>query len=71
LHSRTQDVQDLLRYPAAWRPNAQKTRLEEAIKLRRLVNENHLPACMSLISVRTMTSLVQEIAREPATGWAS
>ncbi len=69
LHSRTNEIQELLAYPPAWRPNAQKDHLGEALKLRRLINSNHRSEDMQPLKTRTVSVLIKEIASQPAEGW--
>jgi hypothetical protein len=62
LHMRAQQVTDLLRQPAAWRPLGLRAHLIRARELReRLVP--HLPAGATLPSTRTLDTLIAELER--------
>lgn len=71
LHSRTTEVGELLRFPPAWRPNAEKEKLDKAARFRRLINEQLLPAAATPLGTRTLETLAKELCRHPATGYAA
>ncbi len=64
LHSRSNEVAEMLRRPAPWRGAMEVDRLNEAIGLRERVNEHYLSDDVHKLGTRTLRSLIDEIEHE-------
>lgn len=64
LHSRSNEVAEMLRRPAPWRGAMEVDRLNEAIGLRERVNEHYLSDDVHKLGTRTLRSLIDEIENE-------
>lgn len=64
LHSRSNEVAEMLRRPAPWRGAMEVDRLNEAIGLRERVNEHYLSDDVHKLGTRTLRSLIDEIQHE-------
>ncbi len=64
LHSRSNEVAEMLRRPAPWRGAMEIDRLNEAIGLRERVNEHYLSDDVHKLGTRTLRSLIDEIQHE-------
>ena len=64
LHSRSNEVAEMLRRPAPWRGAMEVDRLNEAIGLRERVNAHYLSDDVHKLGTRTLRSLIDEIEHE-------
>ena len=64
LHSRSNEVAEMLRRPAPWRGAMEVDRLNEAIGLRERVNEHYLSDDVHKLGTRTLRSLIDELEHE-------
>lgn len=70
LHSRSVEMSNLLGKPAAWRATAEIDRLQRALELRQLVNDNYRPASQPVLKTRTLSSLLEDLHEERRTAVA-
>ncbi|MEX0750063.1 MAG: hypothetical protein WD359_04565 [Dehalococcoidia bacterium] len=69
LHSRASRVEEILRYPPAWRPSHERDRLRTAIEFRERLNAHQLPTytrkfkTQEKIGTRTMNALLTQVDR--------
>lgn len=64
LHSRSEQVAQLLGRPSAWRLTMELDRLQRALDLREIINRAHLPDGAHPLKTRTLRSLLEDIAYE-------
>ncbi|CCH86264.1 conserved protein of unknown function [Modestobacter italicus] len=64
LHARATEVDKLMSTPERWRPGMEVDRLTRARDLRRLINDKHRGPEDPVLNIRTLSSLLEDIAIE-------